>query len=195
MAYDKKTFLKNVIVLHDSGEQENSHILSELENMRVKHERVNLDYGDYSFKAQGRDFSLSCVIERKAHIDELYGNLTKDRERIEREFALASTMANDFTLMIENCESWDYLKEYKVPDWQMKAQKRKVQNIGYECYQTINSWQSGNRYSFSTILVADKTQTASKILEHFYWYWRNYKILTANRRGARKTTKASGETT
>lgn len=186
MAYDKKAFLKNVIVLHDSGEQENGHILSELDKMGVKHELVNLDYGDYSFKAQGRDFSLSCVIERKANIDELYGNLTKDRERIEREFALASTMANDFTLLIENCESWDYLKDYKVPEWQMKAFNRKVQSIGFECYQTVNSWQSGNRYSFNTILVGDNTQTAAKILEHFYWYWRNYKILTANRRGARK---------
>lgn len=186
MAYDKNTFLKNVTILHDSGEQENTHILAELKSMGVKCELANLDYGDYSFKAQGRDFSLSCVIERKANIDELYGNLTKDRERIEREFALASTMANDFTLLIENCESWEFLKEYKVPEWQMKAYKRKVQSIGYECYQTINSWQSGNRYSFSTILVADKSQTAFKMIEHFYWYWRNYKILTANRRGARK---------
>lgn len=185
MAYDKKTFLKCVTVLCDTGEQKNKHITEELERLGVKYEAANLDYGDYSFTAQGRDFSLSCVIERKANINELYGNLTKDRERIEREFALASTMANDFTLLIENCDSWEYLHDYQVPNWEMKAYNRKVQNIGFECYQTIKSWQTGNRYSFDTLLVADPKESAGKILEHFYWYWRNYKLLTANRRGAR----------
>lgn len=188
MAYDKKTFLRNVIILCDTGEQKNEHIKNGFDAIHVKHKDVNLDFGDYSFIVQDRDFSLSCVIERKANINELYGNLTKDRERIEREFGLGSKIANEFTLLIENCASPEYLNGYTVPDWEMKKFNRKIQNIGEHCYATIQSWQCGNKYKFHTIYVADKNDTAIKIVERFYWFWRNYKILSANRRSMRRAT-------
>ena len=186
MAYDKKTFLKEVVILHDTGEQKNGHILRAFDEMGIKHQAKNLDYGDYSFAAQGRDFSFLCVIERKANVNELYGNLTQDRGRIEREFALANNSSKEFILLIENCGSMDELKDYKVPDWEMEKFNRKRQSIGLECYSTILSWECGNRYNFRTVFVADNTQTATKILERFYWFWRNFKIQTANRRGMRK---------
>ena len=130
---------------------------------------------------------MSCAIERKANIDRLYGNLTHDRERIEREFALGSTIANEFTLLIEDCSDWDGLKACTVPDWQMTQLNRKVQEIGEHCYATLQSWQCGNKYKFGTIFVANPTDTAAKMLEKFYWFWRNYKVLSANRKNRRKT--------
>lgn len=182
MAYDKKTFLKEVTILHDTREQENLHILDKFDEMKVKHQEKGLVFGDYSFIIQDRDFSLSCVIERKANVDELYGNLTQDRERIEREFQAGSTVANEFTLLVENVANIDDLQAYEVPDWMMEKFKRKVKNIGEYCYSTIQSWQSGNRYKFRTIFVANKKDTAIKMLECFYWYWRNFKTITASRR-------------
>ena len=79
MAIDKKTFLKTVTILHDTREQKNAHIIEALDKLGVKHEERKLDYGDYSFTADGRDFSMSCVVERKANVDEIYNNVTSDR--------------------------------------------------------------------------------------------------------------------
>ena len=65
MPIDKKTFLKTVTILYDTREQKNQHILAALAEMGVRAEERKLDYGDYSFTADGRDgsrlldFSLS----------------------------------------------------------------------------------------------------------------------------------------
>lgn len=190
MAYDKITFLKNVTVLCDTNEQKNKHIKEEFDRMKVKYKDYNLLFGDYSFIIHDRDFSMLCVIERKANVDELYGNLTADRERIENEFRSASAISNQFSLLMEGVKDMEELRTYTVPDWQMKREpQRKVSEIGEMCYVTLQSWQSGNKYHFNTIFVEDKSQTAVKILEHFYYYWRNFKILTANRRN-RKCQKS-----
>ena len=186
MAYDKQTFLKNVTVICDTREQNNKHILSEFDRLKVKYTSdKNLCLGDYSFIIQDRDFSLSCVVERKANINELYGNVVSDRERIEKEFSAARSIINQFTLLIENCPDEQYLNSYTVPDWEMERYHRKVKNIGKECYSTVQSWKCADRYGFNVSYISDKANTAAKILEIFYWYWRNFKIKTASRRNRR----------
>lgn len=190
MGYDKKTFLKNVTIICDTREQKNSHILSRLDEMGIAYKHESLDFGDYSFVVaekvkdgtKTRNFTQSCLIERKANVNELYGNLTIDRERIEKEFLCGSSLSNEFTLLIEGVSNFDELYEYELPEWQMKNFNRKVKNIGFYCYETIQSWQSGSKYKFRTIFSKDKEETAVKILECFYWYWRNYKKMTAGRR-------------
>lgn len=182
MAIDKKTFLHNVTICHDTREQKNSHIVEQLESFGVSHREKKLDFGDYTFECGGRDFSLSCVIERKANVDELYSNLVCDRERIEKEFAAAGNIANDFILLLEGCGDETELKNFEIPPWEMLLRDRKVRNIGELCYATLKSWQCGNRYKFRTLYVKDRKETAAKILEEFYYYWRNYKIFTASRR-------------
>ena len=182
MAYDKKTFLKNVTVLIDTREQKNQHIISGFERFGISYQSHKLDYGDYSFSIGGRDFSLSCAVERKGSIDELYGNVTKDRNRIEKEFYAASSMNTDFTLLIEGCGSLESMKQYQVPDWDMDHLNRKEKEIGKICYSTVYSWMCGNRYQFHTVFIKNNSDSASRILEIFYWYWHNYKRLIASRR-------------
>lgn len=182
MALEKRDFLKKVVVLVDSREQENRHILARLDALGVPWERRKLDFGDYSFTLDGRDFSLLCVAERKANVDELYGNLTQDRGRIEREFEAGSRIANQFLLVVEGCADMDSLRRYQVPDWQMEALGRKVQEIGALCYATLKSWQCGDRYRFRTLFAPDPNETATLLLEEFYYWWRNFKLLTASRR-------------
>lgn len=185
MASQKKEFLKSVIVLIDTREQKNQHIISELEKMGVRYEIRKLDFGDYSFCAEERDFSLSCVIERKANINELYGNISNSqhRERIEKEFFSAKCAGADMTLVIENCEGEKALKTYEVSEDKMIAQNRKVKTIGLSCYQTISSWQCNNRYGFRVAYIKDQKESAVKILEMFYYYWHNYKKTVAPSRG------------
>lgn len=183
MPIDKKTFLKTVTILYDTREQKNQHILAALSEMGVQAEERKLDYGDYSFTADGRDFSLSCVIERKANVDELYNNIMSDRGRLEKELYAASQCAKQLTLIVENIGSWEELKSYRVPDWQMKANPQRIkEDIGAPVYSTLKSWQSGNRYRFSVEFVPDKPQTAAKMLEIFYYYWRTYKEMTGVRK-------------
>ena len=65
MPIDKKTFLKTVTILHDTREQKNAHIIEALDKLGIKREERKLDYGDYSFTADGRDFSMSRSEERR----------------------------------------------------------------------------------------------------------------------------------
>ena len=186
MAVDKKTFLKKVTILCDTNEKENKHIKKVFDELGVRYEDKSLDFGDYSFIIDDRNFSLNCVIERKANVNELYGNLTQERGRIEREFEFASAISNEFTLLIETVGNIDELRAYEVPDWEMKQFGRIKKDIGELCYFSLQSWQSGNKYKFNTVFVKNKNETASKILERFYYYWRNYKLLSANRKLKRR---------
>jgi hypothetical protein len=140
-----------------------------------------LDYGDYSFRTAERDFSMSCVVERKANVDELYGNIMHDRGRIEKELYAASRLAKSVTILIENCAEWDELKEYTLPQWK-QYEGRKVHDIGKYVYATLQAWKCGNRYDFD-VAFSQALDTADIMLEKFYYYWHNYKELTAARRG------------
>lgn len=180
---DKQKFLKSVTVLADTREQKNAHILDSLEAMGVLFEVKKLDIGDYSFKVGDRDFSLSCVVERKANVEELYGNIMGDRGRIEKEMFAASCIVSQLTLLIETVGSFEELKSYSVPEWQMQNLKRKVSDIGKHCYATVRAWMLKNRYGFSVEFCKDKQDTATKLLELFYYYYHNYKELIAARRG------------
>lgn len=181
-ANEKKEFMKKVTVLIDTREQKNQHITDVLGSLGIMWTAQKLDFGDYSFTADGRDFSHSCVIERKADIDEVYGNITADRERIEKELDTISRNARQCTFLLENCSGWEHLKGYEIPEAQAEKQGRKVRNIGASVYSALQAWKCGNRYSFSVEFVPDHNRSALKILEVFFWYYHNYKKQTAPRK-------------
>ena len=87
-----KKLTKSLVVLVDSREKKNDHILSYFTKQGVAYQKTKLDYGDYSFyipaAAAGEDiyFHRDIVIERKASLEELSGNLAQERERFEKEF-------------------------------------------------------------------------------------------------------------
>ena len=103
-----KKMLKEMIVLVDSREQKNAHILEYFQRQGIPYEVEKLDYGDYSCKlpasAAGRDiyFHDSIVIERKNSLEEISGNLSKGRERFEAEFLKARNAGAKIYLMIES---------------------------------------------------------------------------------------------
>jgi len=76
------------LILIDTREQD-LHIAKQLEAYGIKYERKKLDFGDYSFVADGKSYERQIVIERKGSIDELIGNFTKGRDRFRREFERA----------------------------------------------------------------------------------------------------------
>lgn len=94
-----KSILKNnLVILVDSREQKNQHILSYLDKKKIKYELTKLDYGDYSCKfvdleTYGITYPISleknCVVERKNSLEEVSGNLTQGRTQFENEFIRA----------------------------------------------------------------------------------------------------------
>lgn len=172
---DKKDFMKKVTIICDTREQKNQHIISAFDKLNIKHENCKLDYGDYSFKVDDKDFKMSCVVERKGCINELWGNITTDRERFEKELSAASGLARSTNLLIENCSDWNYLKKYEVPDYEMAYQNRKVKEIGERVHNTLRSWSSANRYNFDVYFAKSENESAPVMLGIFYWYWHNYK--------------------
>ena len=178
----KKDFMKKVTILIDTREQQNKHITEVLANLGVMTKSQKLDFGDYSFIIDGKDFSRSCVLERKADIDEIYGNLTTDRERIEKELDTISRNANHCIFMLENCAGWESLKGFEISEQQAEKQGRKVRNIGATVYATLQAWRCGNRYDFTVEFIPDTRRSALKMLEMFYYYYHNYKKQTAPRK-------------
>jgi ERCC4-type nuclease len=120
-----KALLASMVVLIDSREQCNEHIKTYLEQKKVNFEVHKLDFGDYSCLIPKNEelcvqrplfFTESCVIERKGSLDELAGNLTKDRTRFESELLRAK--GANIALMVENATYSDvvmgrYRSEYK----------------------------------------------------------------------------------
>jgi ERCC4-type nuclease len=171
---EKERFCKKVTVLIDTREKKNQHILQELQRMGVQTEQRKLDFCDYSFVADGRDFSLSCVIERKANVDELWGNLTRERARFEKELETASKQAAHVAILLEGVNSEQELRAYQIPERQMELQGRKVAEIGEFVHCNLQAFASGNRYGIH-IHYTKKENSAKKILEIFYYFWRAYK--------------------
>ena len=102
-----KKLTKNLVVLVDSREKKNNHILSYFTKQGIAYQKTKLDYGDYSFyipaQAAGQDvfFHRDIVIERKASLEELSGNLAQERERFEKEFLKAGNDGCKVYLMVE----------------------------------------------------------------------------------------------
>lgn len=90
-----KSILNSIVVLIDTREQSNNHIIKWLEDKKINYKNIKLDYGDYSFYIPEnkelnieRDiyFTNDICIERKNSTDEIIGNFSQDRNRIEDEF-------------------------------------------------------------------------------------------------------------
>ena len=84
--------LKTAIVLIDTRENENTHIKAWLDKHKIAYEERKLDYADYMLKLPKNesygimaDLLLEYGVERKASLEEVSGNLTNDRNRIEEE--------------------------------------------------------------------------------------------------------------
>ena len=108
-----KKLAKQMIILIDSREKQNQHILSYFDKQGIAYKKEKLDYGDYSFllpsAATGQGdifFHNDIVIERKGSLEELSGNLAQERERFEKEFLTARNNNAKIYLMVEAPEGY-----------------------------------------------------------------------------------------
>ncbi|MSU01952.1 ERCC4 domain-containing protein [Tissierella pigra] len=110
--------LKSITIVVDTRENANDHIIKYFDDKKIPHVSRKLDYGDYSCFLPAnpelgimRDTYFDCVIERKAHLEEVSGNFTTDRTRIENEFIRAKD--SRFIMMIEKKENKEALLAFK----------------------------------------------------------------------------------
>jgi ERCC4-type nuclease len=91
---EMKAILKRMTIVIDTREKENQHITSHFDMKRIPYISKALNYGDYSYFLPAypeyginRDlnFTSRLIIERKADLEELSGNLGQKRELFENE--------------------------------------------------------------------------------------------------------------
>ena len=106
-----KKILDNLTIIIDSREQANQHIIDFFNKKKHSYVIEKLDFGDYScklpkgsFEGQDRDiyFTRDFVIERKANIDELCGNLKEDSARLKKELAHLNKYNIKYLIYIED---------------------------------------------------------------------------------------------
>lgn len=117
-----KQILKTLTVIVDTREKENEHILNYLSSKKIPYIEQALSFGDYSYMLPacpelgiGRDmyFTNDIVVERKASLEELSGNLAQKREQFENEFLRARDC--DITLLVERGSLSDiYTHKYQT---------------------------------------------------------------------------------
>jgi ERCC4-type nuclease len=115
-----KELLDSVVILIDTRENQWKHIDDYFIRKKIPYKGQKLDFGDYSAMLPAcpelgiqRDmyFTNDIVIERKASLDELAGNLTKDRIRFESE--LIRAYKSKLFLMVENPNGYSDIVSHK----------------------------------------------------------------------------------
>lgn len=102
--------LSDMIVLVDTREKKNQHILDFFEEQGIKYQIEKLDTADYTFILPNYahiDMDRHILIEKKNSLDEIAGNFAGDRDRFQREFERV-TSKQKIHLVIENA-TWKKL--------------------------------------------------------------------------------------
>lgn len=102
-------------------------------------------------------FDKQIIVERKGSLEEISGNLTKDRDRFEKELSLAP---KNKVILIENASYGDLIEgHYKTE------------------YSQASFWASlftfWHRYNAPVIFMPDNKLTGSWMLGYFKYYLKN----------------------
>ena len=106
-----KKILDNLTILIDTRENSNSHIIDFFNKKKIPYKVQKLDFGDYSCVIPrgtiGRFtsdiyFTNDFVVERKANLDEICGNLKDDAARLKKELAHLNKYDIEFYIFLED---------------------------------------------------------------------------------------------
>ena len=161
------SLVKSQVILIDTREQVNDHIITTFEKHKIPYKKKALDRGDYSFYLPANErlsiprdlyFDKEIVVERKACLDELANNFGKERDRFEKEMALAP---NNKILLIENCSYED------IVEGNYRSNYNKKSFLG-----TLHTFQF--RYNLPFLFMPDKTKSGIFIKKYFEYYLRKF---------------------
>ena len=147
--------LKGLTILIDKREQVNHHLTEYFDKKKIPYIERSMSVGDYSAMLGNMTLEQDVVVERKANIDEVCGNMTADRDRFEREFQRAKCDGTKVFLIIENCTWSDiFLHNYRS--------KLKPQSL----IATLLAWQV--RFNI-TIVFCKPSETGQIIYGTLYY--------------------------
>ena len=160
-AYQIDDVLSSMKIAIDTREKKNAHIIKSLNARNCLYLPHKLNYGDYTcIYGNGLYFDDTVVIERKASLDELAGNITKDRDRFNREFQRSRDAGAKVYLMIEGGNYDKILKHQYRSQMPPKAY-----------LNTLFSWQE--KYNI-TISFVSKEFAGDYIYGTLYMALKNY---------------------
>ena len=159
--------VKSIVILVDTREKENSHITSVFEKNHINYEKRALNRCDYSFYIPKNEqlniprdlyFDKEVAIERKASLDEIANNWTKERDRFEKEMALAP---KNKVLLVENANYEDIVKG----DYRSQYNKKSF-------LATLHTFWF--RYNLPVFFMPNRNQSALFIKMYFEYYLKEY---------------------
>lgn len=165
-----KAILKHLTVICDSREQKNDHITEYFSGQGIPFQSNKLESGDYSATLPALPehgiikplhFDDAVVVERKATLEELSGNLTKERERLQDEFT--RLRGRKVFLMVENPEGYKAILEHKY----------RTQYNPKSFLASLLAFQE--RYNLN-ITFLDKSYSGIYVYSILYYHVRNYLI-------------------
>lgn len=117
----KEELLKSIVILIDTREKSNGHILKYFDEKKIPYKTKALQQGDYSFYLPQNEelsiprdlyFDKEIIVERKGSLEELSNNFSKERDRFEKELSL---FKGKMFLLIENSNYHDiYENNYQT---------------------------------------------------------------------------------
>jgi len=159
-----KTLLSSMVILIDTREQQNDHVLSYLEKKKIRIMSKKVDTGDYSAiipknEELGimRDVYIPAAIERKNSIDELAASI-KDRSRFENELIRSQNVR--FSIMVEDPNGYENII---TGNYQSQYEPKSL-------LASLKSFEA--RYNFAAVFIPKKA-AGNYIYHHLYYNARN----------------------
>lgn len=155
--------IKSMVILVDTREKANEHILSVFDKNKIAYKKKALERCDYSFYIPANDnlniprdlyYDKEVAIERKASLEEISNNFAKERDRFEKEMALAPKTK---VLLLENASYEDIcLGNYKT-QYNKKAFLATIHTFWF-------------RYNLPFFFMKDNSKSALFIKKYFEYY-------------------------
>lgn len=163
---EKEELVKSMVILVDTREQKNDHIVTWLDKKKIKWKSRALKQGDYSFYIEANEalgiskdlyFDREIVVERKGSLEELSTNLTKERDRLEKELTLAPRHK---VLLVENANYSD------VVDGNYRSEYNKK-----SYWASLHSFW--HKYGIPVFFMPDSKYSGVFIKGYFEYYLKN----------------------
>lgn len=155
-----------MIILVDTREKQ-AHITDSFDENNVIYKKKALEYGDYSFALPKNEalsiprdmyFDKRVCIERKASLEEISGNLTKERDRFEKELSLAPKTK---VLLIENANYSDVVNGNYKTQYNKKSFLASLHSFWF-------------KYNIPIFFMPDNKYSGLFIKKYFEYYLKNY---------------------
>lgn len=159
--------IKSLTILVDTREKSNQHLLEYWDSKGILHRKKALDYGDYSFMIPKNEalniprdvyFDKEIVVERKGSLEEISGNLTKERDRLEKEFSLAP---KNKVLLLENANYSDVITGNYNTQYNKKSFWASLHSFWF-------------KYNIPIFFMPDNKYSGVFIRGYFEYYLKNY---------------------